>query len=1131
MVDIAKLRVVYEADTSNAEAGADRAQSSIGKVTTAGKLMAAAGIAAVGGFFAKSITSAASFDSAMSGAAAALGGVDVAGGITSAQLSKLSDVALDIGQNTTVGATDAARAMDLLAKGGVTYQQIMDGAALSAVQVSTATATGLDQTAESMAALTALFQQSNEQMGVSFGDMSDIVVNSMNASGMSMSEFQTGMTNLAPLVANTGIGFQEASGLISYFNAQGMAAARVGTSLTAAYTNLIAPTDTMLQQQQALGLQIYDNNGNFRGLPAILDDVKEATEGMSQADKDAAINALFGADARDVVGLALKGNKGALDAWIKSMGQSGSAEAAMATRMDNLKGDIENLKGAFETLTIRVGTAFQPVLRNVVQGLTSGVVAVTGFAQSVIALMDNGLNPVAAVFGVLQKILFDMSGSSGVLKTIANAFSHLTILAIDMGEALADVMDAFQDLRRGDFAGAWREIEEAAQTAWDAITKFAGVTLDWVLDTGIPTVTGWVVDNAADVWSGIKSLVGWAWDGLADLGGWSLNVGVPSVVGAITNIAGRLGDWLRSYIYGDGIVGDGTGGPEPGAGGGITVEIASIAIDVLDATANLTVSDVNAWLQKWIDAATGFKGAIDDWSIVLGGDPKVEGDPKGRSESSLRKALKGFVFSVPILGWAIQSTKDPDLLFDPIRMANEALLKVFRGADISVEQIRWFAHMGNPVIAFQVGWDLAKDIKAKIPPVSVSGVKWALGLALPDINLPSGDAIKAAIRVAGEAAGIPGWILDRVVGDSSPTPAMEWGGPFGQAPRSGQGSEVGSVTNGVPITTLPNTGSGSAAQGVLAQVRGIATQITSVMATIANSVRNGAQQATAALAPLGAAFATTAARATASTTQMSAQVRAQVTAMVAAARAQFTALQASTIATMTAMAAQVNAQFTQMAAQGTAQVNALRSAVQSGMQGMAAAGQSSMSQFSNSVRSGFQQAVSAAQSGVAGIRGAVNSIGSLYGQGASIGASLGQGIAAGIQGQIGAIAGAAAAAVSAALAAARNAGSIASPSKKTRDLVGIPLAQGLIVGMDSQRAAVARSFAGLLPLDARNGRGYRAGSLAYAASGSRPVYNVQIITLEPGKWQEYLKKADNGDRAYQQMSPRSRVLALGSSRK
>lgn len=79
--------------------------------------------------------------------------------------------------------------------------------------------------------------------------------------------------------------------------------------------------------------------------------------------------------------------------------------------------------------------------------------------------------------------------------------------------------------------------------------------------------------------------------------------------------------------------------------------------------------------------------------------------------------------------------------------------------------------------------------------------------------------------------------------------------------------------------------------------------------------------------------------------------------------------------------------------------------------------------------------------------------------GKAIGTALGAGIPAGLKSQIQSIKNAAAGAVNAGIAAAKAAGNIHSPSRKTRDLVGKPLAEGIAVGVEKQSAAVAERAA------------------------------------------------------------------------
>jgi TP901 family phage tail tape measure protein len=320
--------------------------------------------AAVGRVFGAGISQAASFEQAMDGVAASLGGVGTAAGITADQMTDLNDEALRIGETTSVGANEAAQAMTLLARAGVDVESILNGAAQAAVNLSEATGESLMQSAESIGAILNLFPQLEESRAA------DIFTNALNASNATLSEFQTGIARLAPAIVSTGMSFEEAAGLVAFFNSQGLSAAEVGTSLNSIFASLATPTAKQAQAMETLGISAYDAQGNFVGLPNILDQVGRATSKMTPQARDAALGLLFERDALDVVNLALERGPDAISDYIASMDETGTAAEASATRMDNLRGSLEELRGSIESVAIRLGSVLLPPLRLIVDAIT-----------------------------------------------------------------------------------------------------------------------------------------------------------------------------------------------------------------------------------------------------------------------------------------------------------------------------------------------------------------------------------------------------------------------------------------------------------------------------------------------------------------------------------------------------------------------------------------------------------------------------------------------------------------------------------------------------------------------------------------------------------------------------------------
>jgi hypothetical protein len=90
----------------------------------------------LGNLFGGMVGQAADLESVMAGVAASLGGVGTAAGITQDQFTALNEEALRIGAETSKSATEAAAAMEMMAKAGVDVGTILDTGAQAAVNLS-----------------------------------------------------------------------------------------------------------------------------------------------------------------------------------------------------------------------------------------------------------------------------------------------------------------------------------------------------------------------------------------------------------------------------------------------------------------------------------------------------------------------------------------------------------------------------------------------------------------------------------------------------------------------------------------------------------------------------------------------------------------------------------------------------------------------------------------------------------------------------------------------------------------------------------------------------------------------------------------------------------------------------------
>jgi TP901 family phage tail tape measure protein len=626
--------------------------SGMKKAAVAGAL--AAGTAVVG-FLGASVFAAANFEQAMDGVSASLGGVGTSGGITEAQFASLNEEARRIGSTTSVGATDAARAMDLLAKAGVSVEEIYSGVAQGVVNISEATGESIEQSASSFGTMQNMFRDT----GISASQMADTTVNAMNASDMSLSEFQTGIARLAPVISATGMSFQDSSAAIAYFNSQGFSAAEVGTSLTAAFTALVAPTTAQAEAQRAMGIAAFDAQGNFVGFPAIMDQVKAATEGMTEAQTAETIAALFGADARDLMTEATKEGGDPLREYTELMEESGTAARASAIRMDNLKGDFEKLTGAIQEAMLTIGGAFLPTLRNMTQGITGAIEGITKWIASIQQLIGQGFSPLEAILAATQAAFLNLGW-----ETAANLAGELGLIIMDLGEIFGDLVDAGQALINLDINTFFEEMGNVATGVMDALSGVSDALLSGLQAAfdAIPWGTLWdtavaglkavvsaapiVLDMVLDAVIGLAGqLLGWANNGID----WLLEtfgIGGPTKTGqkemtvgnflldAIINLGGKLLQWANNGI--EWVLEQfGIGGPTKTGQKEITV--GSFLLDAvvdLGGTLKDIASDVVSWVKGKLpivaSAALTVGTFLLDAAVDLGGMLKdVAGDLVG----------------------------------------------------------------------------------------------------------------------------------------------------------------------------------------------------------------------------------------------------------------------------------------------------------------------------------------------------------------------------------------------------------------------------------------------------------------------------------------------------------------------
>lgn len=414
------IMIRLSADTSNYSTKMAAASTQAEKLSTAlekpgsksriaTNLMAGMGLAAVA-LGVSATKMAADFDQSMSTIQADLQASD-------GDVQKLRAAAIQAGADTVYNANEAADGIDALGKAGLSTTDILSGGLSGALNLAASDGMQVGEAAELMS--TTLKQFNLE--GSDAGKVADALAAGAGKAVGSAHDLGLAL-NQAGLMANSmGVSMTETVGTLSAFANAGMIGSDAGTSLKTMLQRLSNPTKAAQAQMDELGISAYDASGQFVGLENFAGQLKTSMSGLTQEQRNAALSIIFGSDAVRAANVLYSEGSDGIAGWTKAVSDSGFAADVASKKNDNLKGDIEQLSGSFETMMVNLGEGSQGVLRNLVQGLDT---LVNAFSSLSAPVQQGALAMTATVGGAiaLHKALGPLEKTSG---TAGNAIAML----------------------------------------------------------------------------------------------------------------------------------------------------------------------------------------------------------------------------------------------------------------------------------------------------------------------------------------------------------------------------------------------------------------------------------------------------------------------------------------------------------------------------------------------------------------------------------------------------------------------------------------------------------------------------------------------------------------------------------
>ncbi len=546
----------------------------LGTVATVGmKAVGVAAVTVVAGIGA-AVNTAADFQSRMSG-------VGAVAGASATELAGLSETALQLGMDTTlagVSASDAATAMEQLASGGVSVADIMGGAAYGALQLASAGGIGVGEAA----GIAALALKDFNLSGTDMAHVADLFAAAANSSAVTVTDLGESLKYVGPVASTMGISLEELTGTLAELGDKGIKGSEAGTALRGMITNLAAPTAVQTQVMKDLNLQFFDSDGKMRNVAGIAQELHDKLGGLTDQQRTAALATLFGNEGLTAAQILYDGGAKAVQDYTDKVNVSGAAAANGAARNDNLKGALAGLSGVWETLTIKVGTAFIPAITAATQGLTGFLTSVMPVVTAAIPGLIAGIervigvavrfgtdvvDAVRAVVGAFQSLFAGQINfgqfAGGIEAMVTSILGHLGALAARAAPYIGQFFSAIGTAitTYGPQVAAQFQIYALRFVDWiqttaipflaPRLTAFLSAITTWLSGTALPAIGTALsaVGTAFGDWVATRAvpwvranLPGW----VAAITTWVSGTAVPAITAALVAMGTAFGDWVAT---------------------------------------------------------------------------------------------------------------------------------------------------------------------------------------------------------------------------------------------------------------------------------------------------------------------------------------------------------------------------------------------------------------------------------------------------------------------------------------------------------------------------------------------------------------------------------------------------------
>lgn len=551
---------------SSFKSALSQATKGLGTITKTVASATAAAAAAVGAMGIAAINTGREFEGAMSQVAATML-IDKTTAEGQKAFETLENAARECGASTAFSATEAAEALNYLALAG--YDADKAATALPTV-LKLAGAGAMDLAAASDMVTDSMSALGIEATEANLTQFSDQLAQTASKANTSVAQLGEAILTVGGTAKGLAGGTTELNTALGILADNGLKGAEGGTHLRNIILSLQNPTDKAAASLKSLGVDVYDAQGNMRGLNDVFKDLQGAMDGMDNASKDTILSTLFNKTDLTAANAMLANCTDRFDELSASIENSaGACENMYAIQLDNLNGDIDILKSGLSDLGISIYQDLNGPLREMTQLATSmvgelseayksggmeGMVGAVGgcMAEVVNTIADYAPQVVSMGVDLLENFISGITDNSGALATAASEV--ITVFVEGLFTLVPQVILAGIDILTQFVQSMTTQLPQLISTGTQAIVNFVnGIIqrLPEVISTAltlVQTLVNSIGQNAPMLISAAIQLIGNLVLGIVSMLPQLLQMGIQLILSLAQGILSNLPQILQMGV-------------------------------------------------------------------------------------------------------------------------------------------------------------------------------------------------------------------------------------------------------------------------------------------------------------------------------------------------------------------------------------------------------------------------------------------------------------------------------------------------------------------------------------------------------------------------------------------------------